>query len=115
MKINDHLKNTVTKNVSKKLLSNFLEVANEMNFEDHMGFRVFFCSTKSFYLKFNNRWALTVYDNDTYSLCLDLEKRHKIEKCNYKELLKFMDDKGIKAGEQCDYKDAELYIINFNN
>ena len=107
------LMNTVEKYSNDSMFNNCKKVIDELNFEDNLSFKFTYKKNSWIELEFKNSWILTVWDSGSYWLwnCED----DKIIERDYNELLGFMKKRGIRKAEQCEYRDAELYIIDFKN
>ena len=115
MIIDKSLMDTVRKSCDRFTFNEFKKVIEQLNFEDGMS-GTFFKDKRIFIeVSFENSWRLKVWCDGEYSMFFDKEKDNKIHVCSYDKLLKFMKKNKIIKKEQCEYKDAELYIIEFNN
>ena len=64
-------------------------------------------------VSFDNSWLLVILENDKYSLYFNEDQI--IHDCSYEKLLNVMEHNGIRKQKQCEYKDAEIYIVDFEN
>ena len=117
MIIDKSLMNIVKKSSSKFLLKNFKKVIEQLNFDDDMSGD--FSHDKNIWIevKFDNSWVLTVWNDDKYSMHIPNGEPGPGETWifseSYEKLLCFMKKNGIRKPEQCEYKDAEIYIVDF--
>ena len=117
MKFDQLLMNDIEKSCCDVLVDNFKKVVYELNFEDEMDCNIINGGNDEGYLWigiiFNNSWELTIWSHDVYSMMIsDRDFSNAVYRTNYKELLKFMEKNGIRK-KQCEYKDAEIYILDF--
>ena len=119
MIIDESLKDKVRESSSEFLFNNFKKVINELNFKDGMS-GVFrhssnYCECCWIEVVFDNSWRLTVWNDGTFNLFhICAERDDNTFALNYQKLLKFMDKNKLRKAKKCGYKDAELYIIDFN-
>ena len=116
MKLDQSLMNTVRKHSNGIILNNFEKIVNELNFKD--GMTGLFWNGEGeggdlyIEVKFDNFWRLTVWDDG--DITFNNDNGNGITLVKYNELLKFMDDNGIRKTKEEKYKDAELYVVDFN-
>ena len=113
MIIDTSLMDNVKKYSNDFLLNNFNKVIDELNFEDGMSGKLNYRKNSWIEVEFDNSWILTVLHYNKYWLS-KYEDNDIIER-SYKQLLKFMEKQGIRKSIQCEYKDSELFIVNFEN
>ena len=114
MIIDQSLKNIIKKRSNDFLFNKLEKAIDELNFEDGMSGT--FCNQDVFIeVSFKNSWRLKVWCDGEYSMWFDKERNTNIVACSYDELLKFIEKQGIRKHRQCEYRDAELYIIDFAN
>ena len=98
--------------------SNFEKVANELNFKGNLECEFDYVDENSFKIKFNNSWSIIIWGDGKYSMFFTNPKNMSvnigIHDCEYENLLYFIEEKKLRKEKQCDYKDAELYVIDFN-
>ena len=117
MKISQSLMSTIKKSSTDFTFDIFKNVISELNFKDKMP-GVFGQGEnedgKWNEVMFDNSWRLIVWDDGDISIVgPNINDGDSIYAVNYKNLLKFMEKKGIRKDKECEYKDAELYIVNF--
>ena len=117
MIIDQSLKNNIKIRSNDFLFNNLEKAIDELNFKDGMSGSYGNCEDKTGYIyieiEFDNSWVLKVWRTGTYSLWLDDTENIHILNCGFDELLKFMEKQGIRKPIQCEYKDSELFIVNF--
>ena len=111
MRIKESVLKKLNVNQNEKLVKNFKKVIDELNFKNNTKFRIDNQSYGLIFVYFNNNWSINIWDDDKYSMyyngeCLVLNQ-------DFDQLLKFMEKMDIRNTEQSKYKDAELYIIDF--
>ena len=116
MKINQLLENAVRSVTTDFLFRNFEKVTSELNFDDDLDGVVDWEEYEYIQVNFKNNWNLTVWNTNNYSLNFsDDENTFGIDICSYDELMEFMEVNSIRKMKQCDYKDAELYVLDFSD
>ena len=121
MKLDQSLMNEVRKSSNDFLFDNFKKVVSELNFKDGMSgafsHGVYGKDDEKVWIEvlFDNSWELTIWDDGDITLINpDMNDNDSIYATDYENLLKFMKKKGIRKNKECEYKDAELYIVDFN-
>ena len=119
MIIDQSLMDTVRESSCDFSFDLFKKIVNELNFEDGIS-GVFThgangLNDKWIQVEFDNFWVLNVWDDGEISLeTPNASQEENIFNADYKELLEYMEEVGIRKAKQCDYKDAELYVVDFN-
>ena len=113
MKIKNRLKTKILSSHVKYLYDDFEKVMDELNFEDDVVCKAIRFNGPWIEIEFGNSWSLIVWDNRKYSMYFN--GAQCIHDCSYSNLLKFMKEKKLSKDNQCNYKDAEMYIVNFDN
>ena len=111
MKIDNLFKSEIMECATSYQLKNFEKIEKELNFEDGMKGEVVEYDDRYIEVKFDNSWVLKIWHKNEYSMHLPAVTG--IHACKYESLLDFMKRKGIKQAKQSNYKDSELYIIEF--
>ena len=120
MKLDQSLLNTIEKSSNNFLFSNFKTIIDELNFKDEM----LGDFTQGEYndgliwiqLEFNNSWTLIADDNGMFTIIESMGFNKKsFFMGNTKQILQYMEKKKIRKTKKCEYKDAELYILNFKD
>ena len=116
MKITDSLKADIS-SFGSCYWTNFKKVCDELNFKDNIKCNICFADDDCVKVDFNNHWSITVWNNGKYSIFFcdykNISTYDYMKNCSFKQLLKFIEKKGIRKVKQCDYKDAELYLVDF--
>ena len=114
MIIDQSLRNAVRKNSSDFRFNNFEKIINELNFQDGMSGNYIRTKTDTIQVEFDNSWVLFIMEDGTFTMLNGngFDKDSAFGK-TYDEFLKYMENQGIRKDRQCEYKDAELYIIDF--
>ena len=118
MKLDQLLMNNVKKSSCDFLFDNFKKIVNELNFKDGMSgvFRQGENYDGELWIQiiFDNSCELTIWDNNDFTFKLhNKDGDDSIYATDYENLLKFMERKGIRKDKECEYKDVELYIVDF--
>ena len=115
MIIDETLRNKIKNNSNKSFLKNFEKGVEQLNFEDGMYGILNFHSRNCIQVDFDNSWIFKVWKDGNYSMWYKGNRDVIIVACSYNELLAFMDKHRIRKHRESDYKNAELYVIQFEN
>ena len=119
MKLDQALINELEKSCGGILFDNFKKVVDELNFKDGMSGYYTNGKNNDGYLwmvvTFDNSWELMVWSDGDYSMRHPnfMQGADSVFQINYEKLLKYMENQGIRKDRQCEYKDADLYILDF--
>ena len=117
MEISESTKAEVSSYDCGSYWDNFEKAFNELNFDDNVKYKIKYYDDDSLHVEFTHLWSLIIWHNGRYTMYLINRKNtyntKAIHNCNYNELLKFMEENKIRKAKQCDYKDAELYLVDF--
>ena len=113
MKIKNLLKEKILSSGGDYLFDHLEKAMTELNFDDDIECSYIQSNRPRIDVQFGNSWSLVVWDNGKYSMYFNGARR--IHDCSYSNLLKFMKEKKLRKDNQCDYKDAEMYIVDFEN
>ena len=114
MIIDESLRNKIRKDFNDFMFNNFEKVIDELNFID--GTANYYSKPKgvNIQIKFQNSWELFVWHDGTFDMINDSGRYNEMAfSLTYEDLLKFMEKQGIRKHRQCEYKDAELYLVDF--
>ena len=120
MKLDQALINDLEKSCGRILFDNFKKVVDELNFEDGMSGHYINGKNSNgclwMVVTFDNSWELIVWEDGDYSMRdpnMVYGANNSVSQINYKGLLKYMEKQGVRKNRECEYKDADLYILDF--
>ena len=120
MKLDQALINDLEKSCGGILFDNFKKVVDELNFEDGMSGHYINGKNSNgclwMVVTFDNSWELIVWEDGDYSMRdpnMVYGANNSVSQINYKGLLKYMEKQGVRKNRECEYKDADLYILDF--
>ena len=98
----------------------FEKIASELNFRRNVKCDIKYTNKDFIKIIFKKDWALVIWNNGRYSIYSINSKSENaymgVDNCSAEKILKFMEKHGIrKKAKQCDYKDAELYVVDFDD